>query len=244
MDDVLGPVCKKYGVNYVTFVGEVSITAVSDLAYRIMDAEEKPTRIFYVSDFDPAGQSMPVSAARKLEFMIDHYEILGDVRLTPLFLTAEQIAEYNLPRKPIKASEKRAGKFREAHGAGAVELDALEALHPGEMARILEQAILEYYDRDIARETNQKIRNLRAEVRVKVDAIVSRYAKEIAALEGMIEELKAIDVDCEPYEVHPPEFDDDLWAEETGHFLYTSHRTYFQQIASYKMFKAGEDYFD
>jgi len=29
---------------------------------------DHPLRIFYVSDFDPAGQCMPVSAARKIEF--------------------------------------------------------------------------------------------------------------------------------------------------------------------------------
>ena len=40
-----------------------------------------------------------------------------------------------------KESDKGKARFEAQHGAGAVELDALEALHPGELRRIVEAAI-------------------------------------------------------------------------------------------------------
>jgi hypothetical protein len=49
-----------------------------------------------------------------------------------------------LPRIPIKETEKRSEAFEQRHGEGATELDALEALHPGVLARILEQEIGRY----------------------------------------------------------------------------------------------------
>jgi uncharacterized coiled-coil DUF342 family protein len=41
------------------------------------------------------------------------------------------------------------------YGEGQVELDALEALHPGELARIVRTAILQYYDPNLRVETEQ-----------------------------------------------------------------------------------------
>ena len=54
MKDVLGPLCRSYGANLQRGLGELSITATLALVRRLQEAE-KPARIFYVSDFDPAG---------------------------------------------------------------------------------------------------------------------------------------------------------------------------------------------
>ena len=111
-------------------------------------------RIFYVSDFDPAGQSMPVGVARKVEYFLQEGRCNGaDIKLFPVVLTIDQIRRYRLPRTPIKETEKRAGKFEDRYGAGAVELDALEALHPGTLATILTSEIGRYYDRALDRRT-------------------------------------------------------------------------------------------
>jgi hypothetical protein len=64
-------------------------------------------------------------------------------------LTADQCKQYHLPRTPIKDSERRAGVFEARHGAGATELDALEALHPGELRKIVIEAVDHYYDSDL-----------------------------------------------------------------------------------------------
>lgn len=181
MNDILIPVCQRYGMNLVTGLGEISITAIYQLALRVKEAN-KPTRIFYVSDFDPAGECMPVSAARKVEYFMRTYDIGQDVKLIPLALTSQQCATYDLPRAPIKRPKndaagylKRTEKFQDRHGAGATELDALEAIHPGELAKIIEEAIEPYFDRDGWNAAIRKNRELQEEVR---EYLVGRECEE------------------------------------------------------------------
>src|SRR5204863_307615 len=51
MNDVLLPLCQRYGANLQTGSGELSITATLALADRLREVN-KPARIFYVADFD------------------------------------------------------------------------------------------------------------------------------------------------------------------------------------------------
>jgi hypothetical protein len=145
MVDVLGPIARRYGVTLITGVGELSLTRVHELVERVSEHRRK-TRIIYISDFDPAGNAMPVSIARKIEFLLrrDGLDDL-DIRLDPLLLTREQVEHYRLPRIPIKDSERRKAAFEERFGEGAVELDALEALRPGELARLVIDRIEVYH---------------------------------------------------------------------------------------------------
>jgi hypothetical protein len=64
-------------------------------------------------------------------------------------LTKEQVMYYGLPRTPIKETDLRKKGFEDRHGEGAVELDALEALHSGELARIVREAIRPYFDDEL-----------------------------------------------------------------------------------------------
>ncbi len=230
MDDVLLPVCEEYCANFVTGEGEMSITAVHELSQRLRQAN-KPARIFYVSDFDPAGQSMPRAVARKIEWMVHGSGL--EVKLRPLVLTAAQVCEYDLPRSPIKETERRGAKFEERHGAGAVELDALEALHPGELARILSDALGKFWDEDAAEEAREKEAALRLAIERRVKAITGRYREQIAALEGMRQELRSIRVPhLANYEPAPG--DGDPEADGGLPWLLDSGRDYFEQIEAYK----------
>lgn len=240
MNDVLLPVCERYGATLATFEGEVSITACYSLMQRIKSAGEKPVRIWYISDFDPAGNSMPVATARKIEYMLAHYGVKADVRLRPLALNAEQIDEYDLPRIPIKESERRAGKFEAAFGEGACELDALEALYPGVLGRLVDAAVSEYFSDEALDHARTQARAVRDEVRVKRDEILERYEEELEAVRGMIEELNAIEVDTSDYEVErqkPHVDEDDDW-------MFDSTRPYIQQIRHYKQHKGLIGYDD
>ena len=145
MDDVLLPVCERHGVNLTTASGFQSITGSYQLLKRA-ERHAKDTVVLYISDFDPAGKHMPRAVARQLEFWSTRLGLRHRVLVQPLVLTVEQVRHYQLPRIPIKDSDRRKGAFEEAFGTGAVELDALEALHPGELARIVEAAILEHRD--------------------------------------------------------------------------------------------------
>ena len=93
---------------------------------------------------------MPKAVARKVEFTIAKLNLDVDLQLIPLALTPEQCREYRLPRTPIKETERRKDKFESIFGVGATELDALEALLPGELARLLNAELDNWLDTGLA----------------------------------------------------------------------------------------------
>lgn len=164
MNDVLIPWCQKYGATLQTGLGELSITAVTAFVNRCK-ADSRRTVVLYVSDFDPAGRSMPVAIARKIEFLTVDTGL--QVMLFPVVLTPDQVQQYHLPRTPIKESERRGAKFEARFGEGAVELDALEALYPGRLTAILTRFVLDngLFDRDLNDRCQQRADNFRKMLR-------------------------------------------------------------------------------
>jgi hypothetical protein len=236
MNDVLLPICQDYGANLVTFEGEVSITACYDLVQRIRKSKGKPCRVWYISDFDPAGNSMPVAMSRKIEYMLNYYQCDFQVKIQSLVLTIEQVKQYQLPRTPIKATEKRANSFEDAFGTGAVELDALEALYPGVLANIVKTAVSPYFSTEAADELRLNQRRLWLAIRAEIDSITANYQPEIQAVKAMIDEIKEIDIDAREYEVstYEPHITD-----ESEKWLFDSNRGYVEQIGYYKNHKQG-----
>lgn len=236
MNDVLMPIIEKYHANLVTFEGEVSITAVMvSLMQRLVQSRKKPMRIFYISDFDPAGNSMPVAMSRKLEYALQLYGMEDlDVKVRPIALTAEMVERYQLPRIPIKESERRAEKFEAAFGGGAVELDALEAIYPGVLAKLVGSTLEEYWSDEAADELNRQIRTMQRELQTETGKITAKYADQIDALKQMQDELKAFVFDVTKYRVgqYDPEVEewDDDW-------LFSTERDYEDQIGYYKRHK-------
>lgn len=182
MNDILEPICHNYRVNLVTGMGELSISAVVQLIARILDAD-RPARILYISDYDPAGFGMPISVARKIEFFIDSLEGACDVRLTPIILTHDQVALYNLPRIPVKDSDKRKARWEATQGGGAVELDALEALHPGQLETIVEDELLKFYDPDLSDRAWFARQELQRHLNGQRQAIIDRHQDALGHLE-------------------------------------------------------------
>lgn len=142
----------KYGAVYQQGQGEQTVECAHMLIER-RNQYKRPIRIFYISDYDPAGASMPLAVARKLEFMMEN--IRGnidepDVRLYNLALTKEQVTRYNLPTKPFAKDKKdsRKADWIAHHGNEVVELNAIETQpqYKGELVRIVEDAIKRYYD--------------------------------------------------------------------------------------------------
>ncbi len=179
MNDILGPLAHRFGFNLVTGVGEMSETATRLAVERAVDAN-KPMRILYVSDFDPAGRSMPVAVARKIEHKLYTAGIDADITLQPIVLTPEQCAEYELPRTPIKGTERRAARFEYRFGSGATELDALEALHPGKLAEIIESEVIRYIDPTLSS---------------RVGAVESGIYRSIRSIEGVLREWYAEEIE-------------------------------------------------
>jgi hypothetical protein len=183
MDDVLIPVCRELGVNLVTSLGFQSITSVIELIRRIVETE-KPARILYISDFDPAGDGMPTAVARQLEYWLWQYASGADVALTPVALTREQVEQYRLPRIPVKDSDRRKASFEGRYGEGAVELDALEALQPGELARVVREAVAPYRDGDLNWRLYEASRRARDEVDAVWGQATAPFQAELDAIEG------------------------------------------------------------
>jgi hypothetical protein len=150
MGDVLEPVCRRNHVNYVPGLGFESITQTVRLLRRA-DRYGKPMRILYVSDFDPGGEGMPVAVARQVQFWMGTLGITVPITVDHIALTRDQCVEFELPRTPIKGTDRRRGGFEARHGEGATELDALEALHPGSLAEIVSHAIAPFVDQGLRR---------------------------------------------------------------------------------------------
>jgi hypothetical protein len=154
MDDVLIPVCRQLNANLLSGAGFQSITAVISLLRRA-ERHGKPAHVLYIADFDPAGDAMPAAVARQAQFWREFLGIDAELTLDPLALTRAQVAEYDLPRAPVKVDKNgvpdaRGKRFEQVNGEGIVELDALEALHPGELAELVRHAVQPYRDDGIA----------------------------------------------------------------------------------------------
>jgi hypothetical protein len=183
----LGPLCAELYVNLVTGVGNQSITATVNLLRRA-EAQGKPAHVLYVSDFDPAGENMPTAVARQAQFWADRLGVAAPLTLDPLVLTRGQVDEYHLPRSPIKETDRRGAAFEARNGEGAVELDALEALHPGVLADLVRLAIQPYRDHSLP----AKLSTARWDAVHQVDA---QWTEDTNGLRGDLREL-ADDVDA------------------------------------------------
>jgi len=190
MDDVLDPVCRKYDMNLVRGAGELSITMVLDFLSRVQYMG-RPARIAYISDFDPAGLGMPISVARKIEYWQRTRGLEGlDIRLEPIALSADQVVDLQLPRKPGKDKARLRG-FEADHGWGIVELDALEALHPGKLAQIVTDWALKYYDPDLEDNAAEAKQNLIDWLKAERKEILGLYSADLEDLNESTASLQA-----------------------------------------------------
>ena len=187
-NDWLVPLCRRRGVNLVVGTGEQSETRSRELALRAA-RYGAPIRIIYLADFDPGGRSMPKAVARKVEFTIAKFNLDVDLQLIPLALTPDQCREYRLPRTPIKETERRKDKFESIFGVGATELDALEALHPGELARLLNAELDNWLDASLTRRASRFKTELEVLLgRIRRD-VHDNHAEEIAEIRQRFSEI-------------------------------------------------------
>jgi hypothetical protein len=172
MNDILVPLCRSLGANYVSGAGYQSITAMIGLLRGRVQFLEKPCRVLYVSDYDAAGRNMPKQMARQMEYWIERYASDYDIRVEPIVMTAEQAEKY--PKAP---------------DSGAVELDAMEELDPGRLARIVRENVAQFRDADLARKVHE---NARAAQEIVDQAVRDVIADELDSLEEVKGEAEEI----------------------------------------------------
>ena len=116
--------CKEYAVSLYPCGGFPSKT----FCYEAAICYSKPVSIIYIGDYDPAGVLIDATIMRELR---KHTNV--EIDFKRIAITPEQIAEYNLPTKPRKESEKRS-----QHVTVAVEAESMRA---GVMRGLLEDEI-------------------------------------------------------------------------------------------------------
>jgi hypothetical protein len=187
LNDVVSPLAQRLDVNVVVGTGDMSATQCEQFVERARRSG-KPVRILFVSDFDPQGENMPCGVARKIEFALRNLpeNERPDVRVSATALTYRQCVEFQLPRTPMKETERRADKWGSRYGEGQTEVDALEACAPGALERILQAEVERYRDDTI----DDRIEEAAAVYRRRLEAINAevraKYADEIAAVEAVI----------------------------------------------------------
>jgi hypothetical protein len=237
MNDILEPLAAKYDITLVTGMGELSITACNLFIDRA-EQDGRPMRILYVSDSDDPGKRMPVSVARKIEFMIYDRSPDLDVQVRAVVLTEEQIVEYALPRDT----------------EGRTELDALEALHPGELERILEREIARYYDNTLAKRISAKAKPVKTLLNNFNAEIHAQFADQIEGVRERYDDLLTAEQDYrvaaetiwhaieERLNAEMPDTSGIKWPEpkagdEDLDPMFDSTRDYLDQIDCYKIFQ-------
>jgi hypothetical protein len=248
INDILLSLDEQYGgLNIITGEGELSLTACVQVVDRAI-ASGRPVRILYISDFDPAGQSMPLTVARKIEHLIYRRGLDLDIQVRVVALTREQVIEYEIPSIPLKETERRAADFHEQHGGLAAELDALEALHPGELRRILAQEIERYFDPDLAAEEfaselEEITETAHEEHREELDELEEAWGEIATSIESWNEQAQGVWRSIARNLLDAaPDPDDHAWPEarepdEDDDPLFDSTRDYVEQMGRYKQYQ-------
>jgi hypothetical protein len=251
MNDILLPIAEQYGCTLQTGMGEMSVTNCDDLIERTEKYDERPVRILYISDFDPAGQSMPVAVGVKIEYFNSERNLDYDIELRPVVLTPKQVKKYSLPVNAFLLDKHgqpsgRAKEFmRRFNVEGATELDALEALHPGELARIVIAEIKRFYDSGLANAIKLEADQFRHQLETVNTKVHARHAADIKRLSrqyvAWVEQAapvwRAITNELEaetPAEPDWPEADE---VKNNDDALYDSKRDYRYQTDCYKEFQ-------
>jgi hypothetical protein len=196
LDDVLGLVARRYGADVYLPTGEISDTLLHTMATVAVD-DGRPTRVFCFSDCDPAGWQMPISIARKLQAFAELYD-MPPFEVRRVGLTPDHVREYGLPSTPLKATEKRAGRWQAAMGVEQTEIDALASLRPDVLREVAEAALAPFYDRTLSHRVEEARLAWVDEAQAVVDAVTDQdlldrlRAEATEKLEELRSEVDAI----------------------------------------------------
>jgi len=197
LEDVVLPIARRNEADLYLGAGEISDTHAHQIASDAA-ADGRPLVVFTLTDCDPAGYQMSVSLGRKLQALRDLF--FPDLRfeLVPVALTVDQVRELGLPSTPLKETEKRANRWREAFGIDQTEIDALATLQPDVLRELIERAFDPYLDRTLEarveqahdqwRESAQQAINDQVDLE-HLQAIREQAAERLAEMEETIAEI-------------------------------------------------------
>ena len=187
-------VCAEHHANLQWGMGAFGIEVCRDLVDRVKKWE-KPCRVLYLCDYDPAGIWMPISVGRQVEFILheDDEDDELELRVEVLAVTTGQIVGLDLPRKPFEEKEHKWARTRDENfekhlGEGGTELNAIDDY---ELAEIVEQRILAYRDEGLRAAVADAKAGAEEALKGAMDAAEADFSAEIAALDAEVEAVRA-----------------------------------------------------
>jgi len=121
INGIVSDVADSFGVRTFVCRGFTSLTSLFNAAetFRAQQATGKCVVVFHLGDWDPSGQSAREHIDRTLR---DEFGLEIDIR--QLAVTPTQIADWELPTRPVKMSDRRAKAWT---GGDCVELDTINS---------------------------------------------------------------------------------------------------------------------
>jgi hypothetical protein len=145
LEEVLDPLASQYKADLYLPAGEISDSQLHTMA-EIGAEDGRPMIVFTISDCDPAGWQMPISIGRKLQaFQALEFPDL-EFQVHRVALTPDQVREHGLPSTPLKDTERRADRWMAAMAVQQTEIDALAALNPRLLRKIVRRALDPFFD--------------------------------------------------------------------------------------------------
>jgi hypothetical protein len=197
LEDVLLPVARRFEADIYLPAGEISDSLLYRMA-RDGAADGRPMVVLVLADCDPAGHQMAVSIGRKLQALHDLRYPELEFEVVPVALTVEQVRDLGLPSTPLKDTERRADRWREAFGVEQTEIDALATLRPHVLEEIVVAAIEPYYDSALDDRVAVARREWQADAQrmleqqiddVTLAAVREHAARRLAELEAEIDSI-------------------------------------------------------
>lgn len=206
-------------------------------------ADGRPLAVVTCCDFDPAGRQMPVSIGRRLQGLRDLCFPDLKFEVVPVALTLEQVRALGLPSTPLKPTELRADKWRQAFGHEQTEIDALATLQPDLLRQIVEESLALYFDTTLADRVERakaewtrralrviaervdrgaladikaEVADLEVDVTERLEAIKEEAEERIAAADSRLDDL------IEDIELPQPELPEARLPEKLGHAVLVS----------------------
>jgi hypothetical protein len=155
----LGRVATPLGVDVMSGGGFDSLTDKHRFAAELV-GHDRPTEVLHIGDHDPSGVSMFLAFLEDVEAFTR--DLGGDATFTRLAVTPEQIAEFDLPTAPPKATDRR---------AFAGQTCQAEALAPDVLAGILREAIETRIDRRVLDGVLRQEHRIRRDLTKKLKAL-------------------------------------------------------------------------
>ena len=165
LEGVFYKTCMTNSVALGACKGYPSLTFLHDVSLRIQDAENRGKHpvILYFGDYDPSGEDIP----RALRENLIQLGCPDDLEVRRICLNEQQVIEWGLPPAPTKETDSRSAHWT---GIGQVELDAVK---PEKLMELLEEAISEVFDEELAEELDQREETEKAAFRLELKEYIN-----------------------------------------------------------------------